>query len=56
MKRGRAGTMTHDYKRYGVTTLFAALNVLEGKVFGRWRQLRGTDRSHCADTGVENSN
>jgi transposase len=35
MKRGRAGTMTHDYKRHGVTTLFAALNVLEGKVFGR---------------------
>ena len=35
MKRGRAGTMTHDYKRHGVTTLFAALNILEGKVFGR---------------------
>ena len=31
MKKGRAGTMTHDYKRHGVTTLFAALNVLEGK-------------------------
>src|SRR5579863_4135683 len=35
MKTGRAGTMTHDYKRHGVTTLFAALNVLEGKVFGQ---------------------
>ena len=35
MKKGRAGTMTHDYKRHGVTTLFAALNVLEGKVFGQ---------------------
>lgn len=35
MKKGRAGTMTHDYKRYGTTTLFAALNVLEGKVIGR---------------------
>ena len=35
MKNGRAGTMTHDYKRHGVTTLFAALNVLEGKVFGQ---------------------
>src|SRR6188474_295570 len=34
MKKGRAGTMTHDYKRHGVTTLFAALNVLEGKVIG----------------------
>ena len=27
MKKGRAGTMTHDYKRHGTTTLFAALNV-----------------------------
>lgn len=35
MKKGRAGTMTHDYKRHGTTTLFAALNVLEGKVIGR---------------------
>ena len=35
MKKGRVGTMTHDYKRHGVTTLFAALNVLEGKVFGQ---------------------
>jgi transposase len=35
MKKGRAGTMTHDYKRHGVTTLFAALNVLVGKVFGQ---------------------
>src|SRR5206468_11142823 len=35
MKKGRAGTITHDYKRHGVTTLFAALNVLEGKVIGQ---------------------
>ena len=35
MKKGRAGTVTHDYKRHGVTTLFAALNVLEGKVIGQ---------------------
>ena len=34
MKRGRLGTYTHDYKRYGTTTLFAALNVLEGTVIG----------------------
>ncbi len=34
MKRGRAGTMTHDYKRHGTTTLFAALDLLEGKVIG----------------------
>jgi transposase len=35
MKPGRAGTMTHDYKRNGTTTLFAALNVLDGSVIGR---------------------
>src|SRR5271168_960539 len=34
MKRGRAGTMTHDYKRNGTTTLFAALNTLDGSVVG----------------------
>ena len=34
MKKGRLGTMTHDYKRHGVTTLFAALNVLDGRVIG----------------------
>jgi hypothetical protein len=38
MKKGRAGTMTHDYKRHGTTTLFAALNVLEGTVIGRCMQ------------------
>jgi len=32
IKKGRCGTMTHDYKRYGTTTLFAALNMLEGNV------------------------
>ena len=35
LKPGRAGTMTHDYKRHGTTTLFAALNVLDGTVIGR---------------------
>jgi len=35
MKRGHAGTMTHDYKRNGTTTLFAALNTLDGKVIGQ---------------------
>jgi len=34
-KRGRCGTMTHDYKRHGTTTLFAALELLEGKVVGQ---------------------
>jgi transposase len=32
MKKGRAQTMTHDYKRHGTTTLFAALNTLDGSV------------------------
>src|ERR1700732_5123159 len=35
MKRGRCGTMTHDYKRHGTTTLFAALDVLQGRVIGQ---------------------
>jgi transposase len=35
LKPGKAGTMTHDYKRHGTTTLFAALNILDGKVIGR---------------------
>ena len=35
LKKGRAGTMTHDYVRHGTTTLFAALNVLDGTVTGR---------------------
>src|SRR5713101_4069275 len=38
IKKGRAGTMTHDYKRHGTTTLFAALNVLDGTVIGRCMQ------------------
>src|SRR5277367_5961891 len=35
MKRGRCGTMTHDYKRHGTTTLFAALDVATGAVIGQ---------------------
>jgi transposase len=38
LKRGRCATMTHDYKRHGTTTLFAALDVLEGRVIGRCMQ------------------
>ena len=34
LKKGRCGTMTHDYKRNGTTTLFAALDMIEGKVIG----------------------
>ena len=35
IKKGRAGTMPHDYKRNGTTTLFAALNVATGEVIGQ---------------------
>jgi hypothetical protein len=35
IKSGKCGTMTHGYKRHGTTTLFAALNVLDGTVLGR---------------------
>ena len=38
LKKGRAATMTHDYKRHGTTTLFAALNVLDGSVIGSCKQ------------------
>jgi transposase len=59
LKRGRAGTMTHDYKRNGTATLFAALNTLDGKVISlcaerhrhqEWlRFLRLLDRRTPAD-------
>src|SRR5471030_1124716 len=35
LKKGRAGTMTHDYVRHGTTTLFAALNVADGTLIGQ---------------------
>ena len=38
LKKGRCGTMTHDYKRNGTTTLFAALEMLQGKVIGQCYQ------------------
>ena len=38
MKRGRDGTMTHDYIRNGTTTLFAALNLLDGSIIGQCMQ------------------
>ncbi len=34
LKKGRCGTLTHDYKRHGTTTLFAALSLLDGQVIG----------------------
>jgi transposase len=55
LKKGRAGTMTHDYKRHGTTTLFAALDIATGHVIGQcmkrhrhqeWlRFLRAIDRA-----------
>jgi hypothetical protein len=36
LKPGKCGTLTHDYRRNGVTTLFAALNVADGTVLGRY--------------------
>lgn len=38
MKPGRCGTMTHDYKRHGTSTLFAALNTLTGEVMGQCKK------------------
>jgi len=35
MEKDRCGTMTHDYKRHGTTTLFTALDVIEGRVIGQ---------------------
>ncbi|GAN81267.1 integrase [Acidocella aminolytica 101 = DSM 11237] len=35
LKQGKCGTMTHDYKRNGTATLFAALNILDGTIIGR---------------------
>src|SRR3989454_8086002 len=59
LKKGRCGTMTHDYKRHGTTMLFAALHVLEGKVIGQClphhtnheflRFLRRLDREFARD-------
>lgn len=66
LKPGRCGTMTHDYKRHGTTTLFAALNVLEGKVIGRCMQrhrheefvrfLNTVDREGPSDKTIEADN
>lgn len=41
MSKRRLGTLTHDYKRHGTTTLFAAVNVLDGTVIGKNMQ------QHC---------
>ena len=47
LKKGRLGTMTHDYKRHGAATLFTALNVLDETIIGR--NINATAiRSSCA--------
>jgi hypothetical protein len=53
IKKGRRGTMTHDYIRNGTTTLFAALNVLEGKSLPPRR--RGSSAAACNVTGIRSS-
>src|SRR4051794_39072428 len=45
LKKGRCGTMTHDYKRNGTTTLFAALDLLAGKVIGDFTNVTVTRNS-----------
>jgi transposase len=62
LKKGRAQTLTHDYKRHGTTTLFAALSTLDGKVISRCAQrhrhiewldfLRQIDRETPKDKGL----
>ena len=48
MKKGRAGTtLTHDYKRHGTTTLFAALDVLKGEVIGQCLPAAIAIRNSC---------
>ena len=62
LKKGRCGTMTHDYKRNGTTTLFAALNTLDGTVIGscmerhrhqEWLKfLRQIDKEYPGETSI----
>ena len=53
MKTGYCGTRTHDYKRHGTTTLFAALNAFPGKVVGRhYARRRRVEFSDVLNRGV----
>lgn len=47
IKRGRAATLTHDYKRHGTTTLFAALEVASGKIIGQCMPRHRNDEFLC---------
>ena len=53
LKPGRCGTMTHDYKRNGTTTLFAAMNVLDGTVIGRNMQRHRHQEFICFLNAIE---
>jgi hypothetical protein len=51
-EKGRAGTMTHDYKRNGTTALFAELSMLDGKVIGEFlRFVRLIDQQTLSGRG-----
>jgi transposase len=50
LKRGRCGTITHDYKRHGTTTLFAAFDVLKGRVMDAACSVTGTRSSSASST------
>ncbi len=54
LKRGRAGTMTYDYKRNGTTSLFAALNVASGEVIGNYTPVLMSGSSSSTFSGVTN--
>lgn len=55
IKKGRCGTMTHDYKRNGTTTLFAALDTLQGKVVGECHErLRVPAKANAVSEGKPN--
>ena len=55
LKKGRAGTMTHDYKRHGTSTLFAALNVLTGEVIAECKQRHRHQEFLAFLKGIEKS-
>ena len=59
LKRGRAGTWTHDYKRHGTTTLFAVLEVATGRIIQaslprhRHQELHRPPQHHSQATGLD---
>ncbi len=54
LKKGRCGTMTHDYKRNGTICLFAALNILEGTVIGScYSRHRNMNSSNSSEKSIE---